>query len=232
MCPSATDPRLGWYRANSTSYDYVRTSSHSGTPVELRRYTYRMPSNAYTGRVCSLAVAVGVGAAVVSGWGSGLAWADDSPGSAGSNVSRNEAGPSGATKPGSADDADSHDATTATSAAVSGTDVPNPEDEALRSTLPRVVIGTGGFRRHAWGPTITSPDAGETAATSRSDDDDGSPSTPARPKGSDRRAAKATSTRGPAPVSTVADIASNTLRRRPSHRPPSRRPLSSIGSPT
>ena len=164
-----------------------------------------MPSNAYTGRVCSLAVAVGVGAAVVSGWGSGLAWADDSPGSAGSNVSRNEAGPSGATKRGSADDADSHDATTATSAAVSGTDVPNPEDGALRSALPRVVIGTGGFRRHAWGPTITSPDAGETAATSRSNDDDGSPSTPARPKGSDRRAAKATSTRGPAPVSAVAD---------------------------
>ena len=49
------------------------------------------------GRVGGLAVALGVGAAIVSGWSSGLAWADDSPGSAGSPASSNTAGPDVAT---------------------------------------------------------------------------------------------------------------------------------------
>ena len=78
------------------------------------------------GRVGGLAVALGVGAAIVSGWSSGLAWADDSPGSAGSPASSNTAGPDVATaKPSaSGDEADSSGATTATSTATTGTDVP------------------------------------------------------------------------------------------------------------
>ena len=75
------------------------------------------------GRVGGLAVALGVGAAIVSGWSSGLAWADDSPGSAGTPASSDTAGPDVATaKPSaSGDEADSSGATTATSTATTGT---------------------------------------------------------------------------------------------------------------
>ena len=39
------------------------------------------------GRIGGLAVALGIGVALVSGWSGGLAWADDSPGSAGTAAS-------------------------------------------------------------------------------------------------------------------------------------------------
>jgi nucleoside phosphorylase len=53
--------------------------------MDLKRYTYRMPAEAFVGRVGGLAVALGVGAAIVTGWGSGLAWADE-PGSSASSA--------------------------------------------------------------------------------------------------------------------------------------------------
>jgi nucleoside phosphorylase/outer membrane biosynthesis protein TonB len=43
-----------------------------------------MPGKAYVGRVGGLAVTLGVGAAIVTGWSSGLAWADESGGAAAS----------------------------------------------------------------------------------------------------------------------------------------------------
>jgi len=46
-----------------------------------------MPNKAYVGRVGGFAVALGVGAAIVTGWGSGPAWADESGGTAGSTDS-------------------------------------------------------------------------------------------------------------------------------------------------
>ncbi len=46
-----------------------------------------MHSEAYVGRVAGLAVALGVSAAMVTGWSSGLAWADESGDSRGSAVS-------------------------------------------------------------------------------------------------------------------------------------------------
>src|SRR3954452_11865045 len=46
-----------------------------------------MPFKAYLGRVGGLTVALGVGAAVMTGWHSGVAWADETGGTAGSTTS-------------------------------------------------------------------------------------------------------------------------------------------------
>jgi nucleoside phosphorylase len=51
-----------------------------------------MPGKAYVGRVGGLAVTLGVGAAIVTGWGSGLAWADESGGPAASTDSSTASG--------------------------------------------------------------------------------------------------------------------------------------------
>jgi nucleoside phosphorylase len=62
-----------------------------------------MPFKAYLGRVGGLAVALGVGAAVMTGWHSGLAWADETGGTAGSTTTGTEskADPSDSDPPGS-----------------------------------------------------------------------------------------------------------------------------------
>jgi nucleoside phosphorylase len=55
-----------------------------------------MPAEAYMGRIGGFAVAAGIGAAIVCGWGCGLAWADDSidsTGSAASSASSNAGDP-------------------------------------------------------------------------------------------------------------------------------------------
>ena len=44
------------------------------------------------GRIGGLAVALGIGVALVSGWSGGPAWADDSPGSAGTAASSDSTG--------------------------------------------------------------------------------------------------------------------------------------------
>jgi nucleoside phosphorylase len=51
-----------------------------------------MPGKAFVGRVGGLAVTLGVGAAIVTGWGSGLAWADESGGQAASTESSTASG--------------------------------------------------------------------------------------------------------------------------------------------
>jgi nucleoside phosphorylase len=51
-----------------------------------------MPGKAYLGRVGGFAVALGVGAAIVTGWNSGVAWADESGGTAGSTASSTTVG--------------------------------------------------------------------------------------------------------------------------------------------
>ena len=124
------------------------------------------------GRVGRLAVALGVGAAIASGWSSGPAWADDSPGSAGSPASSDTAGPDVATAEPSAsgDQADSSGATTAKSTATTGTDVPVTKDGSVRSAPPGVVVGTGGLKQDDSAPTTKSPHPSET---------DTSPGTPA-----------------------------------------------------
>ena len=64
-----------------------------------------MPGKAFVGRVGGLAVAVGVGAAIVTGWSSGLAWADESGGTAGSTTTSG-------TEPAKAGDTDTDGAVT------------------------------------------------------------------------------------------------------------------------
>src|ERR1700738_5232775 len=51
-----------------------------------------MPTKAFVGRVGGLAVTLGVGAAIVTGWGNGLAWADETRGPAASTYSRTASG--------------------------------------------------------------------------------------------------------------------------------------------
>ncbi len=62
-----------------------------------------MPSEACIGRVGGLAVALGVGVAIVTGWGDAPAWADDSPGSTESPTASKDSGPKAT--PDSTDDA-------------------------------------------------------------------------------------------------------------------------------
>src|SRR3954471_9127733 len=64
----------------------------SGAPAQSRRYTCRMPFKAYLARVGGFTVALGVGAAVMTGWHSGLAWADETDGTAGSTTSNTTTG--------------------------------------------------------------------------------------------------------------------------------------------
>jgi nucleoside phosphorylase len=148
-----------------------------------------MPSAAYRDRIGGLAVALGLGAAIISGWSGGLAWADDSPGSARSPASSNAHGAEVATaKPSASDNkADSSDATTATSTATTGTNGSIPKDGAVRSAHPGVVVDTGGLGQDASASTTKSPHPSETAAL---------PAT---------GTVKPTTTRTAAPVSAVAD---------------------------
>ena len=159
------------------------------------------------GRVGGLAIALGVGAAIVSGWSSGLAWADDSPGSAGSPASSNTAGPDVATaKPSaSGDEGDSSGATTATSTATTGTDVRVTKDRSVRSAPPGVVVGTGGLKQDDSAPTTKSLHPSETDTSPGTPADEGSPSKLPKSKGSDWAAARPTKTRTPAPLSAAGD---------------------------
>jgi nucleoside phosphorylase len=141
-----------------------------------------MPSVACTGRIGGLAVALGVSAAIVSGWSSGLAWADDSPGSTGSPASSNTADPNAATATPSGSGA--------TTTATTGNDVSSPQDGSVRSA--------------ASAPTTKPPQPSKTAALP-TDTDEGSPSKPAKPKGSDGAATKPTKARPPARSSAIAD---------------------------
>jgi nucleoside phosphorylase len=100
------------------------------------------------GRIGGFAVAAGIGAAIVSGWGSGLAWADDSAdatGAAESSVSSNAVGPDTATaKPGisGADVTPREDASAPTTKSPLPTETATPEPDAAdgspsKATTPK-----------------------------------------------------------------------------------------------
>ena len=57
-----------------------------------------MPSEACIGRVGGLAVALGVGVGIFSGWSNTPAWADDSPASAGKSTATEDSGPHASSK--------------------------------------------------------------------------------------------------------------------------------------
>lgn len=176
-----------------------------------------MPGEAYRGRIGGFAVAVGVGAAIVSG-GGGHAWADDSPSSVESSTSSTAAGPDAKkTKPG---DEDSSGATTTTSTATD-TEAPQQKDEPVRSAPPGVVVGTGGLTQ---APT-------ETVAPPEPDADEALPTKPANTKGSDGAPAKPTKTRTPAPLSAVADTRHDATPEAAA-RTTVHRPINAVAAPT
>ena len=118
------------------------------------------------GRIGGLAVALGVGVAIVSGWSGGLAWADDSPGSPGTSASGDSAGQDAASTE-SDDSPGETDPSPATSAST-GTDAADPTEAEEPSTEPA--------------------DPSETIAVADADED--SPSTRSTPKRSDRKTAE------------------------------------------
>ena len=75
----------------------------------------------------------------------------------------------------------------------------------MRSAPPGVVVGTGGLKQDDSAPTTKSLHPSETDTSPGTPADEGSPSRPAKSKGSDWAAAKPTKTRTPAPLSAVAD---------------------------
>ena len=115
------------------------------------------------GRIGGLAVAMGVGVAIVSGWSGGPAWADDSPGSPGTSASGDSAGQDAASTE-SDDSPGETDPSPATSAST-GTDAADPTEAEEPSTEPA--------------------DPSETIAVADADED--SPSTRSTPKRSDRK---------------------------------------------
>jgi nucleoside phosphorylase len=141
-----------------------------------------MPSQAYLGRIGGLAAALSVGAAIVTEWSGGPAWADDSPGSAGSTTASSPSGTEPATaKPTAVQGTtESGDTGTTTTTATNG---PVTKDNAVRSAPAGVVVGTGGFTQDAAASTERSPSA----------------------KGSDGAAPKPSRTKVPVPMSTVSD---------------------------
>jgi hypothetical protein len=134
-----------------------------------------MPSEACVGRVGGFVVALVVGAAILTGWNSGVAWADESGGtaatSASSTGSEAQKG-AGATS----SEAGSSGTTTATSTSATGS---KTKDDVVRSTPAGVAVGTG-------------------AGT-------GPASEPTRKKKSDPAAARPAKRKAPAPVSATVD---------------------------
>jgi beta-galactosidase len=166
-----------------------------------------MPSQAYVGRVGGVAVALGVGAAIVTGWGGGLAWADESGGTPGSNTasSSSDTQPATANADAAQETAKSVDtgATTTTRAATTGTKGSVTKDGAVRSAPAGVVVGTGGLKRDD-SASSTEPPPSKTAAPPGTSAHDARTSKPATSKRSDPSAGKPTK-KTPAPLSAVAD---------------------------
>ena len=120
------------------------------------------------GRIGGLAVALGVGVAIVCGWSGGLAWADDSPGSAGTSASDNSA---------------AHDA-----ASSKPDDSPGATDS---SPAASATIGTDAAdQADAEEPTTEPAHASDKSAASAADADDDPPSARTTPKRSDRKTAE------------------------------------------
>jgi nucleoside phosphorylase len=140
----------------------------------------------------------------VSGWSSGLAWADDSPGSAaspgGSDTAdtADTAGTDGAVgNPSPSDDnEDTADATVSASTGVTGTVLP-PKTGTVRSARTTIIT------------TTTPPHPSESAAPTKTDSDGGSSGKPAKPKRPYLAPAEPAKTETPAPNSGVVDTKHN-----------------------
>jgi hypothetical protein len=167
-----------------------------------------MPREAYVGRVGGLVVALGIGAALVTGWNSGLAWADESGGTFGSTTSSTASGTQQAadTPSTTSGEADSPGTTTTTSTSTARTTTgPKTKDGAVRSAPSGAAVGTGGLTEDASQSTSTAAQRSDTAAPSDTDTGAGPASKPATKKKPDSVAAQPTRKEAPAAVSPVAD---------------------------
>ena len=166
-----------------------------------------MGAGRFVGRVGGLAVALGVGAAV--SLGSGIAWADESPGggseSGGSTSTGGSSGGAGTSTSGTP--------ASSTSTGTTGSGTPSADDKASPSVSPaepevKATGGSGSSHKRKASSSSTSQsgvakrdatDAPKSAVTSRpvrhEDDNDASPAAP--------RAAKATPVAVAAPVTTT-----------------------------
>jgi nucleoside phosphorylase len=136
-----------------------------------------MPGKAYVGRVGGLAVALVFGAAIVTGWSSGLAWADESAGTAGSTSSSTASG----TEPAKANPSTAQEAAKSGDTATSGSITQDPP------------------------ASMTKTPPSETANPPESAADKGPTGKPRTSKGSDPATPKPPKKKTPAPVSTVAN---------------------------
>ena len=154
-----------------------------------------MPSEAYVGRVGGLVVALVVGVAILTGWNSGVAWADEPGGTAGTSAS--STGPEAQKAPGAtSSEARSSATSTATSTNTTGS---KTKHDAVRSGPAGVAVGTGRGAE----ATATKAQPRNSAAPSATGTTKGTASKPATKKKSDPAAVRPTKTK--APVSATVD---------------------------
>ncbi len=154
-----------------------------------------MPSEAYVGRVGGLVVALVVGVAILTGWNSGVAWADERGGTAGTSAS--STGSEAQKAPGAtSSEARSSATSTATSTNTTGS---KTKHDAVRSGPAGVAVGTG----RGTEATATTAQPRNTAAPSATGTTEGKASKPATKRKSDPAAVRPTTTK--APVSATVD---------------------------
>jgi nucleoside phosphorylase len=154
-----------------------------------------MPSEAYVGRVGGLVVALVVGVAILTGWNSGVAWADEPGGTAGTSAS--STGSEAQKAPGAtSSEARSSATSTATSTNTTGS---KTKHDAVRSGPAGVAVGTGRGAE----ATATTAQPRNTAAPSATGTTEGKASKPATKRKSDPAAVRPTTTK--APVSATVD---------------------------
>ena len=158
-----------------------------------------MPSEAYVGRVGGLVVALVVGVAILTGWNSGVAWADEPGGTAGTSAS--STGSEAQKAPGAtSSEARSSATSTATSTNTTGS---KTKHDAVRSGPAGVAVGTGGGTEDDPESTATTAQPRNTAAPSATGTTEGKASKPATKRKSDPAAVRPTKTK--APVSATVD---------------------------
>ena len=135
------------------------------------------------GRIGGLAVALGIGVAIVSGSSGGLAWADDSPGSAGTAASSDPTG---------------HDAASSEPDHSLGATDPSPAASATTGT-------DAADQTVAEEPTTKPADTSDTSAAPAADADDDPPSARTTPKRSDRKTAEPSKKKTPTLRAAAAD---------------------------
>ncbi|HZN84342.1 MAG TPA: 5'-methylthioadenosine/S-adenosylhomocysteine nucleosidase [Mycobacterium sp.] len=139
-----------------------------------------MPGKACARRVGGLAVALGVAAAALTGWNSGIAWADESGDAAGATAS---------STPSDTDSATGNSSPAQEAAKSGDTETTTTNDDDVRTAPPGVVVGTGGLIEEP--STDPTPEPSETKPTTK--------------KGSDPAEAKPTKKKTPPPESRVTD---------------------------